>query len=129
MHRTLRREAIRPPRDTIRSQQRAFDAVRREYNEERPHTLHGGKPPSSQSEALTREYPGRPPALEYPGHYRVTRVTTVGTFRLKKRLVFITNALRGHHIGLNEEADGVWSIYFGVPHLATLDERDCFIRE
>jgi hypothetical protein len=51
------------------------------------------------------------------------------TFRFKTKLLFIANALRGYHIGLNEEADGVWSIFFGDVLLAKLDERDYIIRE
>ncbi|MFN8878251.1 MAG: integrase core domain-containing protein [Gemmatimonadota bacterium] len=129
MHRTLKREAIRPPRASMRAQQRAFDAFRAEYNEERPHAHHGGQPPGSQYEASPREYPSRLPALEYPGHYVVKRVTTVGTFRFKTTLLFIANALRGYCIGLDEEADGIWSIYFGDILLAKLDERDMIIRE
>ncbi len=129
MHRTLKREAIRPPRASMRAQQRAFDAFRAEYNAERPHAHHGGQPPGSQYEASPREYPSRLPALEYPGHYVVKRVTTVGTFRFKTTLLFIANALRGYCIGLDEEADGIWSIYFGDILLAKLDERDMIIRE
>ncbi len=126
MHRTLTREAIRPLRATLRAQQRAFDTFRAEYNEERPHTHHGGRPRGSQYEASLREYPSRLPDLEYPGHYLVKRVST---FPLKTKLLFIANALGGYRIGLDEEADGVWSIYVGRILLATLDERDDFIRE
>ncbi|HRN54223.1 MAG TPA: integrase core domain-containing protein, partial [Gemmatimonadaceae bacterium] len=129
MHRTLKREAIRPPRATMRSQQRAFDAFRAEYNDERPHTHHGGKPPGSQYDASPREYPSRLPALEYPGHYIVKRVTTVGTFRFNTKVIFIANALRGYHLGFLEEADGIWSIYFGEILLAKMDERNYIIRE
>jgi putative transposase len=106
MHRTLKRGAIRPPKATMRSQQRAFDAFRTEYNQERPHSHHGGAPPGDHYVASSREYPSRLPALEYPGHFTVKRVTTVGTFRFKTKLLFIANALRGYHIGLDEEADG-----------------------
>ena len=67
MHRTLKREAIRPPKAMMRSQQRVFDAFRTKYNEERPQTHHGGKPPGSQYDASPREYPSRLPALEYAG--------------------------------------------------------------
>lgn len=129
MHRTLKREAIRPPKANMRAQQRAFNGFRAEFNEERPHTRHGGRPPASQYEPSPREYPGRLPALEYPGHYTVKRVTTVGTFRFKTKLLFIANALRGYYIGLDEEADGIWSIFFGDILLAKLDERDYIIRE
>jgi putative transposase len=129
MHRTLKRGAIRPPKATMRSQQRAFDAFRAEYNEERPHSHHGGAPPGEHYVASSREYPSRLPALEYPGHFTVKRVTTVGTFRFQNQLLFIANALRGYHIGLEEEADGIWAIYFGTILLAKLDERDYIIRE
>lgn len=37
MHKTLKGDAIRPPRSTLVTQQRAFNAFRRLYNEERPH--------------------------------------------------------------------------------------------
>jgi transposase InsO family protein len=37
MHRTLKRQAIKPVRGSCAAQQRNFDAFRREYNEERPH--------------------------------------------------------------------------------------------
>ncbi len=37
MHRTLKRQAIKPVRATCLAQQRNFDACRHEYNEERPH--------------------------------------------------------------------------------------------
>ncbi len=57
------------------------------------------------------------------------RVTNAGTFRLKHRLVFIANALKQHPIGLEEVADGIWSIYFGRVLLARLDERDYILRD
>ena len=37
MHRTMKREAIKPVRATCGAQQRNFDAFRREYNDARPH--------------------------------------------------------------------------------------------
>jgi putative transposase len=113
----------------IRTRQRAFDAFRTEYNDERPPTHHSGKPPGSQYDASPRENPSRLPALEYPGHYTLKRVATVGTFRFKTKLLVTANALRGYHIGLDEEVDGVWAIYFGEIPLAKLDERNCIIRE
>jgi hypothetical protein len=55
-------------------------------------------------------------------------VANAGTFRLKARLLFIANALKGHHIGLEESAAGVWSIYLGPVLLARVDEHDYVIR-
>ncbi len=49
-------------------------------------------------------YPRRLPALEYPGHYVVTRVTNAGTIRFRGRLLFLANALKHHDVGLKETA-------------------------
>jgi hypothetical protein len=66
---------------------------------------------------------------EYLGHFSVKRVTNAGTFRLKHKLLFIANALKQHHIGLDETDDGIWSIYFGTVLLGNIDERDMIIRD
>ena len=56
-------------------------------------------------------------------------MTNAGAFRFKRRLLFIANALKQHHIGLEEVDDGIWSIYFNRVLLARLDERDYVIRD
>ena len=128
MHKTLKGDAIRPPRATLALQQRAFTAFRRLYNDERPHQALCGRPPASLYRPSPRAYPDALPPLEYPGHFIVKRVTNAGTVRFKKRLVFIANALKQHPIGLEEVADGIWSIYFCRVLLGRIDERDYIIR-
>jgi putative transposase len=128
MHKTLKAEAIRPPRGTMAAQQRAFTTFVREYNDERPHASLGGATPASRYHPSPRAYTGVLPPLEYPGHFLVKRVTNAGTFRFKERLLFIAHALQQHHIGLEETDDGVWSIYLSTVLLARLDERDHLIR-
>jgi transposase InsO family protein len=128
MHKTLKAEAIRPPRASLAAQQRAFNSFRTVYNEERPHERLAGRTPASVYRPSPRPYPEKLPPLEYPGHLLVKRVTNAGTFRFKYRLLFIANALKQHHIGLEEIDDGIWSIYFGQVLLARLDERDYVIR-
>src|SRR5262249_12477745 len=86
MHKTLTGEAIRPPRATVRSQQRAFNAFRDEDNYERPHQALHGRPPGDLSRRSSRVYTGTPQPFEYPGHFIVKRVTTAGTFRFKTRV-------------------------------------------
>jgi len=49
----------------MRAQQRASDVFRAEYNDERPHTHHGGRLAASQYTASPREYPSRLPALAF----------------------------------------------------------------
>jgi putative transposase len=128
MHKTLKREAIHPPRRTLAAQQRAFTRFREEYNHDRPHQALRGRTPGELYRPSPRTYIGTLPPIEYPGHFIVKRVTNAGTFRFKKRLVFIANALIHHPIGLEEVADGVWSIYFCRVLLGRLDERDYVIQ-
>ena len=123
MHPTLKAEACRPPQADARGQQRAFDAFRREYNAERPHAALAGAAPADRYAPSPQPYPARLPALEYPGHYLVKRVTNAGTIRFKGRLRFLANALKQHHVGLEESGDGVWSLYLGAVLLGRIDER------
>jgi putative transposase len=128
MHKTLKGEAIRPPRANLARQQRAFTTFRHLYNEERPHAALHGRTPASLYCPSRRAYPRTLPPIEYPGHFIVKRVTNAGTVRFKKRLVFIANPLKQHPIGFEEVADGIWSIYFCQVLLGRIDERDCIIR-
>ena len=128
MHKTLKGEAIRPPRANLARQQRAFTAFRRLYNHERPHAALGGRPPASLYCPSRWAYPRTLPPIAYPGHFLVKRVTNAGTIRFKTRLVFIANSLKQLPIGLEEVADGIWSIYFCRVLLGRIDERHYIIR-
>ena len=128
MHRTLKRQAIKPVRAHCAAQQRNFDAFRAEYNTERPHERLGQRTPASQYTPSPRPYPTRLPALAYPGHFLVKKITTGGTFRFHNRLLYLANAMVDQHIGLEETDDGLWAIHFNTVLLATLDERDYIIR-
>ncbi len=128
MHRTLKRQAIRPVRRTCAAQQRAFDAFRVEYNSVRPHEWLNQETPASQYRASPRAYPTPLPPIEYPGHFLVKKVTTGGTFRFQHKLLYIANSLVDQPLGLEETDDGRWSIYLNTVLIATLDERDYIIR-
>jgi transposase InsO family protein len=123
MHKTLKREAIQPPRATLAAQQRAFDRFRGVYNTERPHQALGGATPASRYRPSPRPYPDPLPPIEYPGHFAVREITAAGTFRFKDRLLFLSNALRHYPVGLEEVEDGIWSVYFCHVLLARIDER------
>jgi len=128
MHKTLKGAACRPPQSCLLSQQRAFNAFRRLYNDERPHEALGDRPPAALYRPSERPYTGTLPPVEYPGHFLVKRVTNAGTIRLKKRLLFLSNALQQHPVGLEEVDDGIWSIHFCHVLLGRVDERDYVIR-
>src|SRR6266850_1089649 len=128
MHKTLKAEAIRPARSRLATQQRAFNRFRDEYNHERPHQSLRGRTPGSLYVPSARTYTGELPPFDYPGHFIVKRVTNAGTFRFKKRVLFIANGLIHHTVGLEEVHDGIWSIYFCRVLIGRLDERDYIIR-
>jgi hypothetical protein len=128
MHRTLKRQAVRPVKKTCAAQQRVFDSFRAEYNDVRPHEWLNQETPASHYTESPRPYPSRLPILEYPGHFVVKKITTGGTFRFHYKLLYIANSLVNQHIGLEETDDGVWSIYFNAVLIATLNERDYIIR-
>ena len=129
MHRTLKQEATRPPRAHCAAQQRAFQAFRRLYNEERPHESLHGQPPATLYTPSPRSYSGVLPPVTYPGHFVVKRVTNSGTISFKKRrLLFVAKALTDQRIGLEEIADGIWAIHFCQVRLGHVDERDYVIR-
>ena len=128
MHRTLKRQAILPLRRSCAAQQRNFDAFRHEYNEERPHETLGQETPASRYRRSPRPYPERLPAIEYPADFLVKKITTAGTFRFGKRLLYLANAMVDQPIGLEEIDDGEWRIWFNGILLATFDENDYIIR-
>ena len=124
MHRTLKRHAVKPVQATCAKQQRQFEAFRLEYNTERPHEALGQETPGSRYTSSPRPYPRRLPAIDYPGHFLVKKVTTAGTFRFQHRLIYLANALVDQPIGLEETDDGLWAIYFNTVLIGTMDERD-----
>jgi putative transposase len=123
MHRTLKAETTRPPAAALPHQQRRFAAFRREYNDERPHEALGFDVPAARYAPSARPYPRRLRAVEYPGHFDVRRVYNHGDIRWDGRRLFVSEALRGEHIGLEEVEDGIWDLYFASVRLARLDQR------
>lgn len=124
MHRTLKRQAVKPVQATCAKQQRQFDHFRHEYNSERPHEALGQATPGSRFAASPRPYARRLPPIAYPGHFLVKKVTTGGTIRFQRRLIYLANSLVDQPIGLEETEDGIWRIYFNTVLIGTMDERD-----
>jgi transposase InsO family protein len=124
MHRTLKRDTTRPPASSMRGQQRKFDNFRHEYNEDRPHDFLDGKAPADVYEPSPRPFPKRVPKPDYPEGMYVRKVSSAGTFRLKRMQPFISAVLWGKYIALEEVDDGLWAVYFHQHLLAHYDEHD-----
>jgi putative transposase len=124
MHRTLKAETTRPPAVTRHGQQRKFDVFRHSYNQERPHEALAQQPPARLWQPSTREYPRVLPKPDYPGHHLVRLVGSAGTVGFRGRQLFLSRALDEEHVGLEETADGIWSVYFCNLLLGKFAEQD-----
>ena len=102
------------------AQQRRFDRWRVESNDERPRDALSVDVPADRYAPSPRPMPDALPEPDYPGHFEVRYVSRDGAIRLRKRQVFVSQALGGEHVGLE---DGVWSVSFYGRLLARLDER------
>lgn len=124
MHRTLKEATASPPRTSLRSQQKAFDEFRKEYNDERPHEALGQRPPAEFYEPAEREYPERLPEQRgYPDDWEKRMVRKGGQMKWKGKDVRLTSALWGQEVGLKPVADGEWMVYFESLELGRFDER------
>ena len=61
--------------------------------------------------------------MEYPGHMEIRRVSPSGCLSFRKKELFLSQALTGQKVGLEEIEDGIWSLYFGPILLGRYDER------
>jgi len=123
MHRTLKAETARPPRQSMRAQQLAFTRFRRDFNEERPHQALGQIPPARLYRPSLREFPKRIEAPTYPLHYETRAVLKGGEISWRSRRVLIGGAFRGEYVGLEEIDEGLWVVQFGDWVLGTINDR------
>ncbi len=124
MHRTLKQETARPPAPSRSSQQERFDQFRGLYNEQRPHEALAQQTPAELYRPSSRPYPAKMPEPDYPGHFEVRSVRPNGEIKWQGEFLFLSEALRGERVGLEESADGVWTVYFGAVPLARFDEEE-----
>ncbi len=124
MHRTLKQETARPPAGNRSSQQERFDQFRSVFNEQRPHEALGQQTPAEFYRPSARPYPAKMPEPDYPGHFEVRSVKRTGVIKWQGKFLFVSEALSGERVGLEESADGVWTVYFGSVPLARFDEQE-----
>ena len=90
---------------------------------DRPHEALGQRPPGSVYEASPREYPARLAAVEYPERWEKRGVRSNGEIRWGGELVYTSESLAGHWIGLEPVAERLWRLWFTHQALGWLDER------
>ncbi len=123
MHRVLKAHVTKPAAANAKLQQRVFNTFTHTYNEVRPHEALNDETPASRWTPSSRPLPSRIAPPTYPGHFEVRRVSTAGTFRLHNGQQFLTQALNGEMIGLEEVQDGVWNVLDYDTLLGRFDEH------
>ena len=129
MHRTLKAETTRPPAGSLAAQQRRFNVFREEFNHERPHEALDDETPAACYTPSPRAMPDRLPPLEYPDRFETRYVSANGGIRWNSRWVNVSTVCAGEYVGLEEIADGIWTVYFGPLRLGRFHERHMRIED
>lgn len=129
MHRSLK-SALRHGNTfmTMEEQQVWFSHYRKEFNHERPHEALNGSTPGVVWRPSYRSWDGNVPEYVYPEGARLWRVMSKGVIHTGKS-VFLSEALIGEYIMMEEQDDGLEAIIFNGLTLAYYDRNaQCIIR-
>ena len=122
MHLTLKQECCRPPAATAAAQQLRFDAFGRSFNFERPHQALGLVAPVAFYRPSPRPYPAVLQDPCYPADVAVRRVRSNGEIRWRGKLIFVSEALIGEAVGIEETLVG-YDVHFGPIFLGKLHPK------
>ena len=123
MHRDLKREATRPPGNTMREQQQKFDWFVHCYNVERPHETIAMQRPANVYRPSPRSFPTRTPKPEYPRHFEIRKVCQHGYLKWHNERIFIGLPLAHQHVGIEPIAEARCAVHFYDFVIGHIDER------
>lgn len=121
MHRTLKQSTALPPRSTLEAQQRAFNEFKQEYNYDRPHEALRNRFPADLYAPSGRTFPEILPEVAYPTNMETQKVNDAGNIICGSRLLFLTGALSGEIVGLEEISENHTRIHFCQAVLGVFD--------
>lgn len=124
MHRTLKQDTAGPPKANLQLQQQAFDAFRKEFNEERPHQALGQKTPAELFRGSTREYTGRIAEFAYAPGWQKRKIGQGGNLCWAQRRAFISHVLTGEWVGMEPIGDGIWKLWYRDYPLGLFSEQE-----
>ena len=122
-HLTLQTEGSTPPSGTATAQQRRFDRLRAEFNTLRPHEALGFATPADYYVSSPRAYPARLAEPWYDATHQVRRVRSCGQIKWLGGYTFISEAVAGEWVGLEETEHGDWVVRFMDVELGRIDRR------
>jgi hypothetical protein len=122
-HQTLKQETASPPALDLRKQQEAFARFQQEYNHERPHEALAYRTPADVYVRSVRRYPAKVPEVEYQSGAILRNISGSGDLKWKSEKTFLSKVLDGEVVGLIQQDDDFYEVYFGPVLLGWLDGR------
>ena len=122
-HLTLQTEGSTPPSATAVQQQRRFDRLREEFNTIRPHEALGFTTPADHYVPSPRPYPRRLEEPWYDATHQIRRVRERGQIKWQGGYTFISEAVAGECVGLQETEHGNWVVRFMHVELGCIDRQ------
>ncbi|MDB2462574.1 integrase core domain-containing protein [Algibacter sp.] len=123
MHRDLKAACAKPSAKDLRAQQRRLNHFVKEYNNIRPHEALDMETPASVHKFSTRPFPEKIREFEYDSKFKIMKVAQNGAIRWKSyHWVYLTVALKGKYVGVEELGNGIWRIYYYGVFLGYFDD-------
>ena len=113
LHLTLLQDIASPPARSLREQLARLRSFQRLYNEERPHQALGNDTPAAHYTASPRRFDGVLREPNYSADHEVRYVRHNGEIRWHGGTVYISEALVGEPVGLIENDDDGWNVFYG----------------
>jgi transposase InsO family protein len=123
MHRDLKAACAKPSAQDLKAQQRRLNQFVKEYNHVRPHEALDMETPASVHQFSTRPFPERIREYQYSPNFKIMKVAQNGAIRWKSyHWVYLTAALKGKYVGVEELGNGIWRIYYYGVFLGYFDD-------
>lgn len=122
MHGVLQQEGVFCELN-LKDQQKKLVIFQDYYNFERPHEALGQMTPGSVYRESQRTWTGRLKPPEYPNDYKIGKVKSCGKMSWKGREIYVGRALAGEYVGLEENDEGLFRMYFGQIFLGIITKE------
>lgn len=103
------------------TQQAALDVWRTDHNEVRPHEHLRQKRPAQLYQPSARKYTPGPVELDYGCGFVPRLISSIGKISYQGRMIFITTALAGWHVGLKLIAPELLEVWFNYLRLGSIN--------
>lgn len=125
MHRDLKATCAKPSSHDLKAQQRSLNHFVKEYNNIRPHEALDMKTPAAVHNFSTRPFPEKLANFDYDSDMKVLKVTQNGAIRWRSYYwVYLTSALKGKYVGIQELGNGIWKIFYRNVLLGYFNESE-----